>query len=60
MGETLTASTSDIDDADGMSGAVFSHQWLADDADIAGATDPTYTPVAADKDKSIQGSGVLY
>ena len=54
VGETLTASTSDIDDADGMSGAVFSHQWLADDADIAGATDPTYTPVAADKDKSIQ------
>ena len=54
VGETLTASTSDIDDADGMSGAVFSHQWLADDADIAGATGPTYTPVAADKGKSIK------
>ena len=38
-GETLTASTADIDDADGLSGATFAYQWLADDADIAGATD---------------------
>ena len=48
VGETLTVDTSDIDDADGMSGAVFSYQWLANGADIAGATSDTYTPVADD------------
>ena len=54
VGETLTASTSDIDDADGMRGAVFSYQWLADDADIAGATSDTYTLVDADLDKAVK------
>ena len=54
VGETLTADTSGIDDADGMSGAVFSYQWLADDADIAGATSDTYTPVADDVGKAIK------
>ena len=54
VGETLTASTSDIDDADGMSGAVFSYQWLADGVDIAGATSDTYTLVAADGGKTIK------
>ena len=48
VGETLTVDTSGIDDADGMSGAVFSYQWLANDAEIAGATDPTYTLVDGD------------
>ena len=37
-------STSGIDDDDGMSGAVFSYQWLADDAHIAGATRRAATP----------------
>ena len=58
MGETLTVGTSGIDDADGMSGAVFSYQWLANevniDTDIAGATDPTYTLVADDVGKAIR------
>ena len=54
VGKTLTASISDIDDADGMSGAVFSYQWLADDADIAGATSDTYTLVDADVGKTIR------
>ena len=54
VGETLTAETSAIADADGMSGAVFSYQWLADDADIAGATSDTYTPVADDGGKAIK------
>ena len=42
-GETLTASTTDIEDADGLSGATFSYQWLAGDADIAGATEASLT-----------------
>ena len=54
VGETLTAETSGIDDADGMSGAVFSYQWLADGVDIAGATSDTYTPVADDVGKAVK------
>ena len=54
VGETLTVDTSGIDDADGMSGAVFSYQWLADGVDIAGATSDTYTPVDADLDKAVK------
>ena len=54
VGETLTVDTSGIDDADGMSGAVFSYQWLADGVDIAGATSDTYTPVADDVGKAIK------
>ena len=42
-GETLTANTSGITDADGLNDAEFSYQWLADDVDIQGATDSTYT-----------------
>ena len=49
VGETLTADTSGIVDADGLSGAAFSYQWLADDADIAGATDSSYTPTDGDE-----------
>ena len=54
VGETLTADTSAIADADGMSGAVFTYQWLADDTDIAGATDPTYTLVDDDAGLTIK------
>ena len=54
VGETLTAETSAIADADGMSGAVFSYLWLADAADIAGATSDAYTPVADDVGKAIK------
>ena len=47
MGETLTADTSGISDADGLTNAVFSHQWIrsygGDDTEIAGATGSTYT-----------------
>ena len=53
-GETLTVDTSGIDDADGMSGAVYSYQWLANGADVAGATSDTYTPVADDVGKAIK------
>ena len=49
VGETLTADTSGIADQDGLGSAVYSYQWLADDADIAGATVGTYTLVDADE-----------
>ena len=58
VGETLTADTTGIADADGLSGATFSYQWVASDrssdTDIADATDSTYTLVAADEGKTIK------
>ncbi len=54
VGETLTADTSGIADADGLDNAAFSYQWLADAADIAGATASTYSLVAADAGKAIK------
>ena len=58
VGETLAADTSGIYDADGLDDAVFSYQWIRNDesadADIASATDPTYTLVEADKDKTMK------
>ena len=54
VGETLTASTSGISDADGLANASFTYQWLADDTEIAGATGSTYTLAAADVGKAIK------
>ena len=54
VGQTLTADTSGISDADGLTNATSSYQWLADDADISGATSSTYTLVDADKGKAIK------
>ena len=54
VGETLTASTSGISDADGLANASFTYQWLADDAEISGATGSSYTLVAADEGKAIK------
>ena len=54
VGETLTADTSGIADADGLSNAVFSYQWLATgDTEIDGATGPTYTLQADDAGSAI-------
>ena len=54
VGETLTADNSGISDADGLTNATFSYQWLADDANIAGATGSTYTLAASDEGKAIK------
>ena len=54
VGETLTASTLGISDADGVANATFTYQWLADDADISGATTSSYTVAAADAGKTIK------
>ena len=42
-GETLTADTSGISDADGMENATFRYQWLANGSELGGATGQTYT-----------------
>ena len=54
VGETLTADVTGIADGDGLSNAAFAYQWLADDAEINGATASTYTLVASDAGKAIK------
>ena len=58
VGETLTAGTSAITDADGLTNVSFEYQWIRGDSgagvDIAGATDATYTLTAADQGKTIK------
>ena len=55
---TLTAWTSDIGDADGLSAATYAWQWVANDgtsdADIPGATWPNYIPVTADVGRTLR------
>ena len=53
VGKTLTADTSGITDADGVSTATYGYQWIrvapgGTEADIDGATSQTYTPVEDD------------
>ena len=54
VGQTLTASTSGISDADGLDNVSYSYQWLADDTEIDGATSSTYTLQASDNGKTIE------
>ena len=54
VGETLTADTTGIADSNGLSNASFGYQWLADDAELSGATSSSYTLVAADRGKAIK------
>ena len=54
VGETLTANTSAIADADGLTNAVFAYQWLADDVAIGGATASTYTLTSGEQSKTIK------
>ena len=54
VGATLTADTSGINDDDELTSVVFAYQWLADDAEVAGATGAAYTLVAADEGKAIK------
>ena len=58
VGETLTASASDIQDEDGLDNATFSYQWVSSDGtadmDIAGATSVTYTLSEDDQGKTIK------
>ena len=54
VGEELTASTSDIADADGLENVAYSYQWLADDTAIEGATGATYTLTDYEEGKAIK------
>ena len=54
VGETLTAGTSNISDGDGLDDAAFAYQWLADDAEINGATASAYTLAGDDEAKAVK------
>ena len=54
VGKTLTANTSGIADADGLTNVAISYQWLSDDTAIQGATGLTYTLEEADEGKAIK------
>ena len=53
VGSTLRASLSELHDPDGLSGATFRYQWLADDTEIKGATGRIYTPDADDVGRAV-------
>ena len=54
VGETLTANTSGIADSDGLTGATFAYQWVADDTEITSATGSSYTLTASEQGKAIK------
>ena len=55
VGETLTAETSGIADADGLTNVSYSYQWLSSrDTEMDGATSSTYTLQASDEGKTIK------
>ena len=58
VGETLTAGTSAISDANGLTNAVFNHQWARSNdgshTDISGATSASYVITSADAESKIK------
>ena len=54
VGEELTASTSEVSDADGLEDASFAYQWIRADSDIEEATGSTYTVVDADEAETLK------
>ena len=54
VGQTLTADTSAISDADGTTNAAFSYQWQANESDIADATGSTHTLTSSDAAQTIR------
>ncbi len=58
VGQTLTADTSSISDADGLVNATFAYQWLSNDgtatSEISGASSSNYTLAAGDLSKTIK------
>ena len=54
LGQTLSADTTAIADADGLNDVVFNYDWMSDDADIPRATGSTYTVVSGDVGNAIR------
>ena len=54
VGETLTADTSAIEDADGLEDVSYEYQWIAGGTDIDGATSPNYELTSSGQGQTIQ------
>ena len=54
VGETLTASTSDITDEDGLTNVSYEYQWMAGASDIDGATGSSHTLTASEQGQTVQ------
>ena len=54
VGQTLTADTSAIDDADGLTNVSYEYQWIAGGTDISGATASSYTLTYNEQGQTIQ------
>ncbi len=58
IGETLSANTSGISDANGLTGVTYTYQWIrtdgSSDTNISGATGQTYTLTDDDNEKTIK------
>ena len=52
--ETLTADTTGVEDADGLTNVSYSYQWMADGVDIQNATSSTHKLVFPDQGKTIK------
>ena len=53
VGQTLTADTTGITDADGLDDVTYAYSWSGADDEISGATGNTYTLTAAEQGKAI-------
>ena len=54
VGETLTADTSGIEDADGLTSVSYRYQWIAGGSDISGATGSSRLLTASQQGQTIQ------
>ena len=54
VGDPLTADTTGIADADGLTNVSYGYQWVAGGTDLGGATGSTYTLTASEQGKTIQ------
>ena len=58
--ETLTAETSGIADADGLTNVSYSYQWMAGGSDIDGATGSSHLLTSSEQGQTITVPGDLY
>ncbi len=54
VGQTLTANTSAISDADGLSNVAYEYQWMAGGTDIDGATGSSYELTSSEQGQTIR------
>ena len=54
VGQTLTADTSGIGDADELTNVSYSHQWIAGGSDIDGATGSSYELTSSEQGQTVQ------